>query len=390
MHIGLLIASVTVVARPEYAVRYGINRCTACHFSPAGGGPRNLAGKYFGAYGYPTPRWLQQEYVGADVKLLYFHPVHSSQAKGGLGLMNGSIWGSAVVQEPGHDAPEIRVLAEQNLGGFGPGPRQWFGRAAFASDTETSWYPQYVLVGRVIPAFGLMTDEHRTYVRLMTDTPWNTGFDTGVMFAANPTDGLHYDLALVNGRKNAGQALNAGMADLWGAIANLRLLPSRLPFMIGASGSWYGPSAQTNAATAMAFYAILSVHRLTRNLVPISLSIEFDQAKNWNDSFTASFVSDPEYASAVSASTSRGYYALLDYDLTRRLSFQYKYDQLALDRDFPADAFHRHGLGAKYYFGENMWMMIRYEKALTGHPSEQGGQKDGALDDVWGLISLSM
>ena len=89
-----------------------------------------------------------------------------------MGVMNGSAWVSAAVQDLTTAGPEVRVVAEQNLGGFGSGPRQWYGRVKFAPDTETTWLPQYILVGRIIPAFGMMTDEHRTYVRIQSGTTW--------------------------------------------------------------------------------------------------------------------------------------------------------------------------------------------------------------------------
>ncbi len=389
--LGALIGTQSALARPEYAVRYGINRCTACHFSPAGGGARNLAGKYFGAFGYPSKSWIrQQDFVGAEMKMLYYRPAKTIQTKSGLGTMEGDVWTSVPLDELSSDSPETRLVLEQNLGGFGAGARQWYMRWMFAKDMETSWLPQYVLVGRIIPAFGIMTDEHRTYVRLQSGTPWNTGFDTGVSFSANPFESVHYDLALVNGQKNSGQSLATDGADSWGGISNLRWMPSNLPLAAGVSASWYSAGQQTDAATAYSAYALLSLHRLSGNRLPATISAEYVQAKNWNDSFTGAFVNDPDYATTVGHSTSRGIYALLEWELTQCWLLQYKYDQLVLDQHFPSDAFQRHGIGMKYYFANNMWALVRFEKAYAGHPGESDGLKTGDLNAVWGLLNFSI
>ena len=389
--VGLVLGAATAAARPEYAVRFAINRCTVCHYSPAGGGPRTLQGKYFGAAGYSSDTWIrQQDYVGGEMKMLYYRPAKTSQSKDGLGIMNGDVWASVPLADLSGENAELRLVAEQNLGGFGSGPRQWFVRWAFTKDTETSWLPQYVLVGRIIPAFGVMTDEHRTYVRMQSGTPWNTGFDTGVLLSANPYDSLHYDLALVNGQKNSGQSLATDMADAWGGVANLRWMPSQLPFALGASTSWYSASQQSDAATAVSVYTLISVHRLSGNRIPVTISGEFVQAKNWNDSFTGGFVSDPAYASTVSHATSQGIYALVEYELSRRVIFQYKFDQLLLNQDFPADNYQRHGVGVKHYFGNNVWALVRFEKAIAHHPGESDGLKTGALDAVLGVLNIAL
>ena len=180
------------------------------------------------------------------------------------------------------------------------------------------------------------------------------------------------------------------LADMWGSIANVRWSPSRLPLTIGSSAAFYSAGTQATGSSAASAYMLLSLHRLTRNRVPITISSEYSQARNWNDSFTGSFVSNTNYSSTLSNSTSHGLYALVDWEITQRFSMQYKFDQLILDSDFTSDSYQRHGVGMKYYFASNCWTLLRYEKALTTVPSESNGTKTGALDSAWALVSISL
>jgi len=389
--VSISLTTIRASARPEYAVRYGVNRCTACHYSPAGGGPKNLYGKSFGAFGYKATSWAQQDYAGAEMKVLYYRPAQSDQEKDGMGIMNGSVWASIPVQEATQDSGEVRLIAEQNLGGFSSGPRQWYARwTSDPRDSQTSWLPQYILLGRIIPAFGIMTDEHLTYVRLQSGTPWNTGFDTGVMMSANPVESVHYDIQLADGQKNSGQGLAQNMANIFGVVANLRWMPLFLPLTLGISDELYSAGTQATGASGLSLYGIFSFHRLTRNHVPLTLSVEFVQAQNWNDTFSGGIVSNTTYASSLSNTISRGIYGLLDWQVTQKFSAQYKFDQLALDQSYPSDAYQRHGVGVKYYFGNNLWTLIRYEKAVAQRPGESGGLGAGATDATWALVNFSI
>lgn len=387
----LICMSQNVSARPEYSVRYAINRCTACHFSPAGGGPRNLNGKYFGAFGHKSESWIQNhDVVGIEAKFLYYKPEDSKEVKGGLGVMLGSVWGSLPIQSLTNDTPEIRLVAEQNMGGFGAGPRQWYLRWTFDEDTQTSFLPQYFLFGRIISPFGLMTDEHRSYVRMQSGTSWNTGLDMGLLLAANPTDNIHYDFAIFNGKKNLGTAPASEMADIWGGTLNLRYLSAKFPISFGVSHSYYPATSIADQSTATSLYTIFSFHRMTNNRVPISLSAEIVQATNWNDSFSALFVSDPNYLTSIAKTKSRGYYFLTEWNVSEKLIFQYKFDQLELNQNFPSDSYLRHGLGFKYLHANNLWSLIRYEKAIANQPNEKYGLKIGAQDALWILMNISI
>lgn len=379
----------TCQARPEYAVKYNINRCTTCHVSPTGGGPRNTMGKTIGAFGYPPNQWNQNDIFGGNIILIYLRPHDARNARGGMGVMNGSAWINLKINEE-TAANDFRLVAEQNIGGFNAGPRNWFGRWHLARHNARSWTPEYLMVGRFVPAFGLMTDEHQTYVRLQTGTPWNTSLDMGILWSGNPTEDLHYDIAIVNGRKNSGQGINQGLAEQWGSVLNVRWLSDKWPLMIGASTSRYPATTLSGEAKAHSIYAVVSIARWSQNIFPLSVSVEIDRAKNWNSSFAPAFVSDPTYAQNINSTSSEGRYLLADYEFRPYLSLQYKYDELTLNRNFPADTYRRHGLGFKYRFDNNAWLMLRAEKALSGHPVEKKGTKFGAQDMVWTVLSVSI
>lgn len=379
--------------RIEYALKAGNNRCTACHYSPAGGGSRNINGKYFGAFGHPPLKknWLQnQDNVGLEAKFLYYRPETPSQVRGGMGVMFGTVWGSIEIQELSQESSELRLVAEQNLGGFSAGPRQWYARWKLHEDTATSWLPQYVLLGRIIPAFGVLTDEHRTYVRIQSGTAWQTGYDTGLMLSANPFESLHYDVAVVNGKKNAGTALANEMADVWGVIGNIRWAPISMPLFVGYSQSYYPSTSTEREANANSVYGSFSFYRLTKSKMPLSLTAEFVTAKNWNSSFTSTFVSDSTYATQVAQAYSYGLLALAQWDFSPKFAIQYKYDQLELNHDFPSDRYTRHGVGVKAYLANNVFGLLRIETAKAGHPAEAQGVKTGAQDAVWGLLNISL
>lgn len=387
----IVLAVEKVHSRPEYAIKYGFNRCTVCHVSPAGGGPRTIQGKYFGAFRGPGQSWLANtDVAGLETKFIYTKAEDSKQVRGGMGVMLGTLWASIPIQELTSQESELRLVAEQNLGGFNAGPRQWYARWKLSDETFNSWMPQYILFGRIIPPFGLMTDEHRAYVRLQSGTSWNQGLDNGIYLSANPFEFLHYDFMITNGQKNAGTALANEMADIWGGLLNLRYISPKSSIGFGLSHSYYPATSATDQAIASSLYTLISFHRMSHQTIPVTLLAEFVLAENWNSNFSSTFVSDTSYATLLNTAKSRGYLALLEWDMTEKWIAQYKFDQLEMNKEFPSDAFVRHGVGVKYYTGKNIWWILRYEKAIANAPSETRGLKTGAQDNTWFLLNFSI
>ncbi len=382
-----------VAARPEYALRTGINRCTACHYSPAGGGPRNLEGKYYGSAGFKLSPFSAQQYAGAEVKFLYYSPEKRSEVRNGLAAMAGSVWAAIPLTE--NERTTTRLVGEQNIGGFtAAGPRHLYLQIADRDGLKKSWIPQHIQFGRMIPPFGLMTDEHRTYVRLQSASAWNQNVAIGLLLSGNPYDSLHYDIGAMNGGPlNDGSRLSAGQASQWAYLGNLRFQPARGGFLFGLSAVHYDAEvgvAKTSRA-AQSAYAAFSLHRWTGGRVPATLLAEYAEAVNMNGTFTNTFVSDvTAYGPSVASTRSKGILGQLNYDLTAKVQLQYKFDSLILDSNFPADAYDRHGFGVKHYFGPNMWFQMRYERATSSRPGEEAGIGAGAIDAFWTVVNAAI
>ena len=389
-------------ARPEYALRLGVNRCTNCHYSPAGGGPRNLNGKYYGAHGFELSPFSAQPYAGADIRFLYYNPSRRSETSNGLAAMSNNIWASLPLYE--RDGRETRIVAEHNLGGFSAsGARSLYVQFGEKDQLSRSILPQYIMFGRFIPAFGIMTDEHRTYARMQSMSEWNMNGRMGLMLAANPLESLHYDLAILNGQANDGTTLQTNEAAQWSGVANLRWLWARMGGMVGVSGEFFEAAKPGGASSsARAVYTGWSLHRLTRERVKLTLLAEYDEAVNMNGTGLAPrLVYNDDYRTSVANTASSGWYVQANYDISENWQINYKFDQATLDKNFPSDHFDRHGIGFKHFFGPNMWTMWRYEFASSSVPVEKGrissasptsdnAKAIGTQDAFWAVVTFGI
>lgn len=390
--LGFLFTARIAETRPEYALVNGINRCTACHVSPSGGGPRRLSGKYFGSNTFESSPFSHQDWVGLEFKSLLYYPEKPVETRNGMGTMAGSIWANLPIKEMKPDEWGTYVVLEHNLSGFGGSARHGYLQWVHGVETENYLLPQHIMIGRFYPPFGLTTDEHRTYTKMQINAQWNVGYETGMLFSSNPVEPIHYDISIVNGVKNLGSAPDTGVATTWGGVFNIRWMPHFAPMLLGVSASHHARVDQAKSPQAQAAYFMLSFHRMTKNKFPVTLFGEYTLASDWNIKNTAldSFVSNSNYLTSVSLNKSQGSWFQINYDVGTRWTFTYKLDQLSLDKNFPADAYIRHGLGFKHIIGPNLWIMMRAEKAEPGHPDEKEGSKIGALDATWFLININI
>ncbi|PWU21344.1 MAG: hypothetical protein C5B49_02810 [Bdellovibrio sp.] len=376
-------------ARINYALKMANNKCTACHLASAGAGPKTLNGKLYGAREWAMHPFLRQSYAGADVKFLYLDPTQKQdETRSGLMNMATNIWASVPIT-PEEGDQGLRIVAEQNFSSAATTTaRNLYLRWAPTDETGTSWLPQYIFLGRFLPPFGIVTDEHDTYVRMQTGTMWNFGLRMGALFSANPVDSIHYDIALLNGQQNTG-TLVAGEAAMWGTVLNLRWMPSTLPFLIGASASYYSPAPNSYDRSAQSVYFGLSFERLTGQRVPVQLLAEYAVARNWNSLIPGSFAT-ADYLSQNAQADSVGGLTEIDWDLNLKTTLIAKYDYLLLNKGFSGDAFQKYSLGVKRWFGPNLWFMVRYDKAVANKPEERDTGFLGSNSIFWTLLSVQL
>jgi len=388
MTIALLISwfAFKAQAYPEYAARYNINRCTACHISPVGGGPRNVNGKLYGAHGYKINPWLVQDYVSADLRVLMYYPQRPSDSKGGMGVMMGSL-----AVHPWLDADKrIRLVLEANVGGFQAGTaayRDSYGLFQLSPDDGARHFFDTLIVGRFRAPFGIMTDEHRTYTRIQTATEYFS-FETGLLLSGTPLQQLHYDVAFVNGEKSAGNTVAKEQAERYGGLVNLRYMPG--PIVFGASASFHEHAKAQESRKAGSLYTVIPLSRWLSERVPVTLHFERTVAKNFGSRLAQGFVNDPNYGATLNSAQSDGWLGLVTYDITPTLKAIYKYDRLTPDRDFPSDVYERHGVGVRYYFGPDVSVQVRTEFAHATQPSEDGAVAMAGQNATWAVLHMEL
>ena len=386
-------------ARPEFAARHGITRCTGCHVSPVGGGPRNMNGKQYGAHNFALSSFSQQDFLSLDFRGIYYRPDKGHVNSGGMGIMASEISANLPISKSVKN--EFRIVTSYNLGGFTGGGGERDAYVLWKTGEKNSLLPQYIAIGRMHPPFGLLTDEHRTYARIQTKTTWND-FDMAVLFSSNPFESLHYDLAFVNGERSGGKKFSNGDAENFGAILNLRWTPT-LPVVLGSSFSTYDRKVvspvgdelvETSSvtATATSMYMILPLDRLTNYSISGFVNVEYSTAENWNFVLEDNWVTNPDYQALIEDKNSSSFYIKFGYELSQNWLLVYKFDELILDTEFPTDYYQRHGIGSEHHLDANTILKLRVENALARPKGEnEGAQRGkGALSGFFALLQVAI
>lgn len=357
-----LIICTALNARPEYAAAQKVS-CSACHARPFGGGQRNSFGKLYGLHGEPASLPDLNPIVSADVRSVAYYPTQkTSERRNGIGLMSTIIGANVPWQRS--NAMQLHSVVSYDAGLFMPGVRD----AYLALELNKKGLPDQIMIGRFPAPFGLLTDEHRTYTRLLTKTT-NRDYSMGMNVSQQFFSSLHYDFAITSGFQSGGMLASADLT--YALTTNLSWNPSLWPVYLGGSAA-YHRSKNLNAQSPFAFstYAIVSLAQLTRAIVKGSISSEVVWAKHWNNPdingyFSQYFISDqfPNYQAAVKKSEALAAYVQLKLELTKQLELVYKFDNYIPDRFYRADSFMRHGGGLNTYLLGNINVMFRYEVA---------------------------
>ena len=389
-------------AKPEYAIRIRTNRCTTCHSSPAGGGHRNLTGKSFGPKSAPLTSFSEQDIFGFDLRGIAYTPIFTKDEKNrksGLGIM-AAIPSVSIPFSSTTEGKEWRLVYSQNIGGFSAGSaslRDAYLRVKLYDDYRL--YPQFISVGRFSPPFGLMTDEHRTYVRQQTKTSWND-YEMGFLFSGDWSHALHYDIAVVNGQQKGGKNFGEDLIYEWGAFINIRYMAT-WGWMVGTSASTHQCLSfkdfkykEEDCSAAVSLYQALSLDSLTNDWFPGVLLAEVVAGYNTNSRLESkSFVSNSNYLTAVlKDKVSIGSLIQLNYNFQPDWTIIVKYDYLTLDWEYRKDAYYRLGFGLRHFFNNQVSLQARYEKAIATPLDEKNPkiQELASQDAIWVLLQIKL
>ena len=384
------------LALPEYTLQFKTNRCTTCHSGPVGGGHRNVTGKAFGPKSAPLQSFSQQDLFGIDWRALVYTPIKKKwedlkESRNGMAVM--AILPSVSVPFKSTDSgQEWRFVYSHNIGGFSNPVsdfRDAYLRVKLYDDYRI--YPQFITMGRFSAPFGLLTDEHRTYVRQQTRNTWNDR-EMGLLFSGDWSPALHYDLAFVGGKQgSAGTRFDTGQLLKWGGILNIRYM-ALWGWIAGVSGSYHNNEKNSSAVSA---YQMLSIGSITNDWLPGVLIAEAVMGYKTNHRLASFFSDTKQYAKEVEDATSLGFLAQWNYNFLPEWKFIFKYDHLIPDIDYHGDYYQRFGVGLRYFFNNQVMLDIRYEKALVTPLSEKQAEKTGkvalsAEDSAWMLLQVKL
>ncbi len=378
------------LARPEYAVKYGIVNCTACHTSPFGGGVRNVYGKQYDEHNLGNGYTSYQDIASLDMRAIALYPAKAEQTQNGLALMEVAPTGNIPITKTG-DKVDSRVVISYGLGGLAPGLREAYALFYTADEKENAWLNS-LTVGKFVAPFGLLTEEHRTYTKMMTQTTENN-FEMGGAISGDPHERVHYDFALTNGFQSGGAFTNNDLS--YALIGNVRWNPPSMPFFVGASGALHRTlTTKSYNPYADVLYAALSLDRLTRNRLNGSIQTEVVWARGWNanppNSNITYFIPSTQtsFMNAILDTQSFGWYLLFNYDLTSRLALVYKLDEYMPNSRYASDAFIRYGYGFKYFISSNIDILTRYEQSIAGRPGVYYTDSQAARNDFYIMMHL--
>ncbi len=374
--------------RVEYSATTAMS-CVQCHVTPWGGGPRNLYRKAYGSRDLGVAQTSATEMFYGDFRALAYTSAHAGNRVHGVTLMEAATSANLLILED-ENGPHLRGVGTFDFSPMANGPREVYLRWHPSTRDESAL--NFITVGRLTTPFGLLTDEHRTYVRQQTNMTLNN-FVFGAAFSGTPLDGWSYDLQFVNNFQGK-MSLTSGEV-VWGEILNLRYSPQELPFILGFSQNIQ--NSKGARPYAFSFYGAFSVTRLTDSKVPVTILGEIVLAKNWNAEafnpaigsyFMSNETTVPNYQTAAAASKSLGFFTQVKYDINSRLTLLYKYDYLLMNVQYAGDAFQRHGIGAEYHLNSNIILQLRAEKAIVGRPELKSSNAAAAQDAIFSVFQL--
>jgi hypothetical protein len=368
----LILSTGAVLARPEYAAEAGIVNCGACHINPYGGGARNAEGKLYGSRDYRTTWLSRQDLFSLDMRGQEYWESRNSSVNKGVMIMNVIPTANLPLAYEKDEPPFANLVVSYNFAPVGPSLREAYYISKESPVTENSWISN-VLFGDFQAPFGLFTDEHRTYTRQMVPLN-NREFESGALMTGDPSSKVHYDLAVSSGFSNGGQGTNTH-PDSWATFANFRHQIGGLPWHLGASYAVEGTTAAPSNLTATSLNSVFSFARYGGRHFRINLQAEAVWASGWDNSTFVTTSGDgisyfvpstaAAWQTALTNANSFGYYALINWDLSRHWVLQFKEEQFTPDNGYQGDSFNRFGEGVRYYVNANANIILRHDYGYT-------------------------
>lgn len=373
LFISFFIVTSTSWSRPEYAVSHQYVNCTQCHQSPLGGGMRNSNGKDYGSHSYWPGQQSKKEWFQIDVRSELVYTKGPTAERKGLVMMTTTPSFAIPITEVSSDILyKSTYILSYGLGLLDQGLRD-----SYIKLQSQQALGHTVLIGRFVPAFGLATDEHRTYTRLQSRSGI-IDYEAGLGFSADPIHILHYDLAFTSGLQSGGASLSTNDSP-YAYFANIRLNPMASTSFFGVSHSSHSTMKLIKPLTATSLYSSVSltplILKMTNKLLPINLLFEFVQSAGWNNTdynpmMTSYFFpsSAATWYDSLKQSEALGTLFQINYDLTPKWILTYKAETFTPDTQFKGDYFEKHGFGVKHFVNSQMSFNVRVERAFSTRP----------------------
>ncbi len=383
--VAMMLSSSELWARPEYAAANSYVSCTACHASPTGGGILTINGKTYGSHEAWPNSLTKKEWFQIDSRMQGFFSQAPGSTRRGLTVMSTTpAVHIPVIENPLNHTEEAAFIFSYGLGLADTGLKDsYILLSPFEDPTSSTPFTaplRHIMVGRFLPAFGLATDEHRTFTRVQSRSTV-TDYEAGIDFSGDPTYQLHYDLALTSGFQSGGSVTPAVDDSPYGIFANMRWNPFKTSFFIGTSYMYHGTEKVTTPIEATSLYSVYALDRVINQIfkIPFSGSIMveavYSQGMNNVTDFpnryiTSDFFPDTvtTWRDALKESRSLGTMVQLNYNFNSKWTFLYKQESFTPDLDWKGDQFERHGFGAKYFLNSNMNINFRIERSFSTRP----------------------
>lgn len=364
-------------SRPEYALKTTTVSCSACHVNPFGGGARTIFGKAYGSFGLGIAPYSKQDLFSGDLRAVGYFPQSSKTKVSGFSVMNVQ----GTLNAPITDETQTGLKTNLVINFASPELNTEPGESFILMEPNPKL--QFVL-GKFIRPYGLLTDEHRTFVRMQTNSSIRD-YESGLGFSHEILDTLHLDFTYTT------EPISSKLTQqpVWSRLLNVRWTPYFMPIMLGASTSVHDRPNEKDSM-AQSLYGGFSFDRATQYSFPMTITFETSRANGWTNKMNrlSNFINsatDSAYQASIINKTSLGVYSQILWNIKPHIALVYKFDQLLFDEKYPADAFERHGFGTNWNLNSNLIFQARMEFAKNGRKDTDPSTKN-SIDALYFIM----